>query len=52
MNDLADKLIRQAGVVLEDMTPDERVVFLAQLTQGYCPHCGDKREGCQCLNDE
>jgi hypothetical protein len=46
-------LAKEISGVVADMSPQERVDFFNQIEEGYCRHCGDKREGiCHCQNDE
>ena len=40
---------------LEDISPDERVKFIADITTEYCIYCGyPTPDGsiCQCMNDD
>lgn len=57
-NNAGIHLFHSIKAQLDAMTDDQRMEFISEYKDFYCPHCGDPYNGrrtgmsCQCWNDE
>ena len=42
-------IAKENNMLIGDMTPEQRIEFIKDLTEGYCIKCGNEiKEGCTC----
>ncbi len=47
-----NKLIYKLRILMAKMTPEEILILLSKIKEGFCTYCGRDSTPCHCMNDE